>query len=474
MAKDNIVLRWNTVLLQAVKNTKMRPPTVGRAIAMVHTAAYDAWAHYDSKAVPVYVQNFQRVPPQYRSDKNREKAICYAAFNVLSDLFPKEQKVMFTALMKEYAFDSNIATCEPHPNTGHEPAAIGNIAAAAVLEFRHDDNSNQQNGYADTSGSYEPKNTGDELKDINRWQPLKTKNADGTTVVQTFLYPHWGLVKPFAVDPQAVKPPVAFDKYPCALPIANHAELTAEEQKQAKAFEKNCQTVLDYSKNLDDRGKIIAEYWEGGAGSVTPAGIWCELARQVSLRDCHDLNKDVKLFFILGNTLLDSAIACWYAKVRYDFCRPITAIRALLKGTEVEMWGGAYQGKVKKLAEEWQPYLSPTPPFSEYVSGHSTFSGGSAEILKLFTGSDYFGSNAVVKAGGSRIEAGIVPASDIKLEWKMFSVAAAEAGLSRIYGGIHFMQANTEGLALGRRVAAQVWAKAQQYCNGTIPKDDHC
>jgi hypothetical protein len=474
MAKDNIVLRWNTALLQAVKNTKMRPPAVARAIAMLHTATYDAWSHYDGKALPVHTPSFQRVPPQYRSDKNREKAIAYAAFNTCCDLFPKDQSPFFSALMNEYAFDTRNTTQEPYPSTGHEAAAIGNLAASGVLEFRHEDNSNQQNGYADTSGSYAPKNTADELKDINHWQPLKGKNSDGTPSVQSFLYPHWGLVKAFAVDAQAIKPLPTFDKYPRPLPVKNHNELTVEEQKQATVFEKGCKDILDISKNLDDRSKIIAEYWEGGAGSVTPPGIWAELARQVSLRDCNDLNKDVKLFFILGNTLLDVSIACWYAKVRYDFCRPITAIHAFLKGTEVEMWGGAYQGIVKNSAEKWQPYLSPTPPFSEYVSGHSSFSSGSAEILKLFTNSDYFGSSVTVKAGNSRIEGGLVPASDIKLEWKKFSEAAEQAGLSRLYGGIHFAKGNTEGLALGRRIATIVWAKAQEYCNGTIKKEIVC
>jgi hypothetical protein len=468
MAKDNIVLRWNAVLLQAIKNMKMKPPVVARAVAMVNTAMYDAWAHYDSKALPVYVRNFTRTPTQYRNDDNRQKAMSYAAFGVLCDLYPKEQWIIFEALMQEYKYDISKSS-----RKNDTPEGIGNVCADDLKTFRHDDNANQLNDYADTSGSYKPVNTADELCDINHWQPLKIKQPDGSFVTQSFLYPHWGLVKTFAVNPQEVKPPIP-PRYPRPLPVANKDVLTPEEQKQAEAFEKNCRNALDFSKNLDDRTKVIAEYWEGGGGSVTPPGIWVELARQVSLRDCNDLNKDIKLFFALGNALMDASIACWFAKVRYDFCRPITAIRALLKGVEVEVWAGKYRGKKIMMAEQWETYLSPTPPFAEYVSGHSTFSGASAEVLKLFTGNDYFDGHAKISGGQSKYEGGVVPANDIKLDWKKFSEAAEQAGISRLYGGIHFWAGNTEGLSLGKKVGTQVWAKVKKYCDGTIKDEENC
>ncbi len=108
-----------------------------------------------------------------------------------------------------------------------------------------------------------------------------------------------------------------------------------------------------------------------------------------------------------------------------------------------------------------------TPPFPEFNSGHSTFSAAGAEILKSFTGSDAFGASATVQAGSSKVEPGAVPAADVTLSWATFSDAADQAGISRRYGGIHFVQGDLRGRSGGRLVGAQVWAKALTYFNGT-------
>src|SRR5262249_40584130 len=108
-----------------------------------------------------------------------------------------------------------------------------------------------------------------------------------------------------------------------------------------------------------------------------------------------------------------------------------------------------------------------TPPFPEFVSGHSTFSAAGAEILKQFTGSDRFDASVTVPVGSSRVEPGRVPATDVTLSWPTFSQAADEAGISRRYGGIHFEDGDLTGRALGRLVGAQVWEKALTYFNGT-------
>jgi hypothetical protein len=118
----------------------------------------------------------------------------------------------------------------------------------------------------------------------------------------------------------------------------------------------------------------------------------------------------------------------------------------------------------------WQPYQPltvVTPPFPEYCSGHSTFSAAGAEILQRFTGSDAFGASQTTPAGASRVEPEATPATDVTLAWATFSAAAAEAGLSRRYGGIHFEQGDLAGRALGRHVGAVVWDKAQAYITGT-------
>jgi hypothetical protein len=133
-------------------------------------------------------------------------------------------------------------------------------------------------------------------------------------------------------------------------------------------------------------------------------------------------------------------------------------------------WAGPGQGVKLIRGEDWQPYQPasfPTPPFPEYPSGHSTFSAASAEVLRRFTGSDRFGASVTVVAGSSKVEPLTVPAKDVTLSWATFSAAADEAGLSRRYGGIHFVPGDMMGRGIGRIIGAQTYAKAQRYFDGT-------
>jgi PAP2 superfamily len=476
--KNNAVLRWNALLIQAVKATNMKPPIVARAIAMVHTAMYDAWAHYDKKAMSVYILTLKKADSTTHSLENRQKALSFAAFRVLLDLFPKkgqplEQQTLFTALMVEYGYDyTNESKYDAAtPVLELTPERIGNTAAAELLEARHQDGSNQIMKYADTT-EYAPVNNGiDPIVDINHWQPLITDKNTVPPTVQTFLVPHWCLVKPFAIVAADLRPPIPAS-YPQTMPITQNECVDVEPQQEATEFEKNCLAVLEFSKNLDDETKMIAEYWAAGANTPTPPGLWCGIAQSVSLRDGNDLSKDVKLFFALGNALMDSSIACWYSKRYYDFCRPISAIRTLYKNKDSErIWHTPYQAKGIIKLGSWSSYL-PTPPFAEYTSGHSTFSAAAAEILTCITGSTYLGMTVTLPAGSSIIEPGLTPACTITLQWKFFAEAAEQAGLSRLIGGIHFPASNTEGLKMGKKIASLVFAKAKSYWEGTANSDN--
>ena len=133
-------------------------------------------------------------------------------------------------------------------------------------------------------------------------------------------------------------------------------------------------------------------------------------------------------------------------------------------------WGGPGRGTRPIRGEDRLPYQPPTvvtPPFAEYVSGHSTFSAAAAEVLASFTGSQRFGLSVTVPAGSSMIEPGAVPARPVTLSFRTFADAADEAGRSRRYGGIHFQAGDLDGRELGRRVGANAWAKAGGYFGGT-------
>ncbi len=236
-------------------------------------------------------------------------------------------------------------------------------------------------------------------------------------------------------------------------------------------------TILQYSAGLNDTTKTIADYWANGPHSETPPGAW-ELftqfvsAQYISQKNKNALSDDVMLFFAMANAVFDAGIACWDCKRAYNSVRPITAVRFLYTGTQITAWGGYDQGTQTFDGSQWLPYqeaIVVTPPFPEYCSGHSTFSAAGAYILQQATGSDTFGSSYTSLAGSSQIEPGFAPSQNVTLSWPTFSSAAAQAGISRQYGGIHFNQGDQDGRVLGKQVATVTAAKAMAFIQGTIP-----
>ncbi len=445
-----LVTDWNDQALQAVRATRMAPPIFSRANAIVNTAMFDAWAAYDNKANGTQLGGELRRPASERTDANRRKAMSFAAYRALVELFPS-RTAQFNAEMARLGYD-------PTDTTGNiaTPQGVGNVAAAAVIQFRRADGSNQLgnlNGgvpYSDYTG-YLPVNTPTQIIDPTRWQPLSVPNGSGGFTTQSFLVPHWGNVKGFGLTQYnqfAVKAPAPLGSF---------------------EFWRQASEVVLYSATLTDRTKTIAEWWADGPGSETPPGTWILFAKQVSDRKGHTLAQDVKMHFALTNAMFDAGIAVWGYKRQYDYARPITTIHYLFNNRPIFAWGGPNRGTKLILGQNWTPYqisTSPTPPFSEHVSGHSTFSSSAAEALRLFTGSDRFPNSAVVLAGSSVIESG-VPATNITLSWPTFTAAADEAGISRLYGGIHFRNGDLEGRKLGRKVGAQAYSLAVAYANGT-------
>ncbi|WP_345559449.1 vanadium-dependent haloperoxidase [Nonomuraea rosea] len=440
----NVVLRWNTALLAAIRTGTLGPPLVARALAIVHTCAYDAWAAYDGVAVGTRLGGSLRRPAAERTQANKAEAISFAAHLAAVDLYPA-QRAGFDALMAELGYD---------PANPASPAAqTGRTACQAVLDHRHADGSNQLAGYADTTG-YAPVNApmvvADPLTSLaqpGRWTPLTYVNRAGALVTPPFLAPHWGRVASFGGTARdladAVRAP-----YPYG----------------SAAFSAQSAEIVSITAALTDRQKAIAEYWADGPASETPPGHWSLFAQQVSARDHHGLDQDVKMFFSLTNSVMDAGIASWEVKRDHDSGRPITTIRFLYKGQQIPTWGGRVID-----GATWVPYQAatfPTPPFAEYVSGHSTFSAAAAEVLKRFTGGDAFGSQAVIAQGSSQVEPGVTPAQDVTLRWPTFTEAADQAGVSRRYGGIHFKLGDLEGRALGRSVGTAAWERAKSYWTG--------
>lgn len=452
---------WNNVVLAAIRATAMPAPVAARALAVVHTAIYNAWAAYDVLAVSTRHGATLRRPAAEHTLAYQVKALSFAAYAAVCDQFPS-QRAACDAQMAQLGYNPVEASLDPTV-----PQGIGTLAATALLAWMHGDGANQLGTltasgipYADFTG-YRPVNAALDISvptarsaiaQPDRWQPLTFRDTAGNLRTQTYLAPFWGTVRPFALEHGAQfrpGPPAAFG---------------------TAAFDAQVREIITVQQALTDAQKVMVEYWAGGPTGELPGNYWSLFAQFVSQRDNHAEADDVKLFFALGNALLDAGIAAWDAKRAYDSARPITAVRYLLAGQTITGYGpdGPAAGLRTIPGEAWMPYQcpsGPTPPFPDHVSGHSTYSTASAEVLRRFTGSDAFNHGQTV-AARSLLTDPAVPATEVRLSWSTFTDASCEAGLSRVYGGIHFSAADTQGRTLGAQVGGLAFDKARRYWLG--------
>ena len=216
--------------------------------------------------------------------------------------------------------------------------------------------------------------------------------------------------------------------------IPSAADARAHERRVCRRFQSHQTTRRKGQPARTAEQTAIAQFWADGPGTVTPPGHWNVIATDLSAQRKLSLTENARLFALLNIALADAAILCWDCKYDCNFWRPITAIRE----------ADTDKNPATEKDPAWTPLLE-TPPFPEYTSGHSTFSSAAATVLAAFFGSDEipFSTTSDAMQGFSRT-------------FHSLSEAAAEAGLSRIFGGIHFMSANQQGLASGARLGTYV------------------
>jgi uncharacterized protein DUF6851/vanadium-dependent haloperoxidase-like protein len=470
--KPSAAYVWLDIALEATAREHERNgarPTIGaRMMAIAITAMYDAWAAYDDKAVGTRLGAKLRRPASERTLANKQKAIAYATYRALLFVFPEDAKWLGEQ-MQQQGLDPNDTSTDIAT-----PQGVGNVAAAAVIEYRRHDGANQ---FGDEVGSnglpysdwtyYRPVNPIDKVYDPDRWQQIPFSDGKGGTIYPNFLTPHFYRVKPFALDrsDQFRSPPP---------PKVGTEEMRGQVDE-----------VIQLNGHLTVVQKAIVEFMRDGPKSTGQSGHWLRFAQAVSRRDRNGLDRDVQLFFVVANVVFDAFIACWDVKRHYDSSRPWLLVRHYYKGKKILGWAGPGKGYAMIPAEKWHPY-SPstfvTPPFPGYVSGHSTASGAGAKILELFTGSDRFNDTENRVAGiltepgfpchimqmvNGKVVVDKKLSCDVALQLPTFTATAEMAGISRIMGGYHIQADNIEGLRLGRRVATFSWPRYQAYFNGT-------
>ena len=443
----NMAYKWGQVILLATANDtqkfKPRPTVTSRILGLVCTSIFDAWSRFDAKAKPVYLKDVERVPEEERTLKNKEKAISYAAYRSMLTYFFSDS-AMLRSKMKEFGFDPDNNSLDPST-----PEGIGNLAAKTIIETRLNDGSNQTGKvpgstgaiYSDYTG-YTPVNSADTLNDLKHWQPKYFSDGKGGKFAPACLTPQWGKVRPLMLD--------SGNQFRCLPPPTMGSPELAKEVKE----------VVDLQANLTNEQKALVEFMRDGPRSVQQAGHWFIFAQDVSVRDNHTLDEDVKMYFAVEAAAMDGFIACWDTKMQYDFARPYSLVHYYFKDRTIKAWGGPGKGMVEMPGQEWRPYSPETflcPPFPSYISGHSSISSACATILQLYTGSDRFGIEVKRKPGEFTDPEHVGP--EVTLKFPTFSQTASMAGQSRVLGGYHIQCENQEGLKLGKKVAEAVWKK---------------
>jgi hypothetical protein len=442
-------------------------------MAIVLTAMYDAWAAYDAKAAGTRLHAKLRRPAAERTRATQEKAIAYAAYRALLYVYPNEAK-WTRERFRTMGFDPDDDSTDVTT-----PEGVGNTAANAVIEHRRNDGANHDGSMKGGDGTpysdytdYKPKNAAGKFVDKTSWCPIPFSDGKGGTRSPGFLHPQCYKVTPFVLernDQFRPPPPPQFG---------------------SERLKREVDEVMQVNANLTLEQKAIVEFMREGPRSTGQSGHWLQFAQDVSRRDRHDLDRDMKLFFSVANVVFDAFMACWEAKRHYDTGRPYWWVRLYYEGETVEGWLGPGKGFGKLKAEDWHPYspaIFVTPPFPGYPSGHATASGAASRMLELFTGSDHYGAVAFQEAGymtepgfgAAQMQArdgkpaDIADSKVVRLPLPTFTASAEMAAVSRLWGGYHIRTDNDEGLVLGRKVAMYSWPKYLAYFDGTaVPRQD--
>ncbi|MBI2929481.1 MAG: vanadium-dependent haloperoxidase, partial [Verrucomicrobia bacterium] len=327
-ARGDAVTDWNNAALDAIRADNTPPPKASRQLAILHASIYDA-VNGITRTHEVYF-----VASAVPASASKVAAASAAAHEVLLNFHPTHAAT----------FDALHATTLAAIRSGPQKTAglaWGESVAEQILAARANDGSNATVPPPSGSGP-------------GYW--VATPPGFGA-----YSLPQWGFITPFAMmDHAQFRPPG-----PPALASAEYAA----DCNDVKALG----VALGSTRTADQ--DEIALFWADGAGTETPPGHWNSIAQDVASAHGNTLEQNARLFALLNLAMADAAICAWDAKYTFNFWRPVTAIR-----------NGDTDGNDATIPDPtWSSFIG-TPPFPDYVSGHSTFSGAASTVLALFYG----------------------------------------------------------------------------------------
>ena len=402
MPPQDVMQNWYRLILELVRHTPTySPPVASRAFAYVGVTAYEAVASGSDtlETLAGQLNGLTPVPAREAGQAYDEAVVLQSALAAATHAFfsntgPTGQRAM-TAMDHKLRTEASVGIAD---DVVARSEAYGAAVAAHIL------------AWSATDGGAVVENMGfpyayDLPKGPDKWVPTSLIAQQ-----QLPLLPSWGQNRPFVMANGAA----------CAVPPP-----PAYSEDKASAFYREAAEVFDVKKALTKDQRAVARFWSDDAMlSQTPPGHWVAIAWQALESQNADLDRTVEVQARLGVALADAFIGNWQAKYEYDLLRPVTYIR-------------------RTMDPKWESTMT-TPPFPEYPSGHSTLSGAAATVLTSLFGADFAFEDA------SHADEGLPPRS-----FASFWAAADEAGISRLYGGIHFRSAIEQGLEQGRCIGTQ-------------------
>ena len=381
------------------------PPVASRIYVYPCIAAHEIFAgeqnNYPSLAGKL--NGLTTIPgPKDTSNLSREIAALTAFYKIGTELIFSEEKMNLTEKRYFEKLDS-LGIPEKMINSSKE---YGTEVAAHILAWAKQDNYNQTRSFSKFSISDDPA----------RWKPTPPAYMEG-------IEPHWNQIRTMVLDSASqfrILPPPPFDL------------------KEGSDFREKTMEVYDVVNKITKDQKEIASFWDCNpfvmnqtghimfaTKKITPGGHWMGISNIASEKQNLSLPNSVRTSTLVAISLFDGFIACWDEKYRSSLVRPETVINEFID-------------------EDWIPVLQ-TPPFPEHTSGHSVISTAAATTLTALFGDSFAFVDDVETKYGLGIRA-----------FESFKAASAEAAISRLYGGIHYMPAITEGVLQGEKVGELV------------------
>jgi hypothetical protein len=381
------------------------PPQASRVYAYASIAAYEALRHGDSTYRTLAGQ-VNGLTPVSAPDAGVRHHLPLAGIHAFLTVgraltFSRGRMDSLRAVMHEQFRRRGIAG-----TVFDSSVAYGDRVAEHILAWAAKDHFPQTRGYPKYTVTSEP----------GRWIPTPPGYMDAVE-------PNWAKHRPFAIDSASQFRPAS------PLPF---------DMTEGSPFFQQVKEVYDVSRQLSDDQEALVTFWDDNpyvmhvrghamyaTKKATPGGHWMGITGIAARKTGADLLQSAEAYARTAIALADGFISCWEEKFRSNVMRPETVINA-------------------HLDETWTPLLQ-TPPFPEYTSGHSVISTAAATVL-----TDQFG-DAFAFTDSTEVPYGLPARS-----FTSFNEAAAEAAISRLYGGIHYRMAIEEGVLQGRRLGEHV------------------